>query len=261
MAIILSGTELSKTIEQEQLKRVSELKARGIHPGLAVVLVGQDQGSQIYVRNKGLACERLGIHSKTIRLPGDISQEMLEETILALNDDPMISGILVQLPLPKHLDEGTALSRIAPRKDVDGFHLVNAGSLFTGQTGVIPCTPKGIMYMLRHAGLGLKGMQAVVVGRSNIVGKPVAMLLLNEHCTVTICHSRTRDLADHTRKADVLIAAIGRPKFITADMVKPGAAVIDVGINRVDGKVVGMWTLRKSKSLGGSHRFPEVSAR
>ena len=239
MAVVLSGKELSQALTQEQKLRVDELKQQGIYPGLAVVLVGEDPASQIYVRNKGIACETIGIYSRTIGLAPDCSQETLEKTIEELNADPKISGILVQLPLPKHLDEEKALKTIKPEKDVDGFHLLNAGKLFTGQEGVIPCTPKGIMYMLKHAGIELKGKEAVVIGRSNIVGKPAAMLLLREHCTVTICHSRTQNIREHTKRADILVAAIGKPRFVTADMVKPGAAVIDVGINRVDGKVVG----------------------
>jgi methylenetetrahydrofolate dehydrogenase (NADP+)/methenyltetrahydrofolate cyclohydrolase len=239
MAVILSGKALSEKLTQEQKKRVEELKAQGIHPGLAVVLVGEDPASQIYVRNKGIACETIGIYSETIRLPDETSQELLEETIDRLNRDKKINGILVQLPLPKHLDEDAALAKILPEKDVDGFHLINAGKLFTGQEGVVPCTPKGILYMLKEAGIELKGKEAVVIGRSNIVGKPAAMLLLQEHCTVTICHSRTQNLKEHARRADILVAAIGKPRFVTADMVKPGAAVMDVGINRVDGKVVG----------------------
>ena len=239
MAVILSGNELSQRLTGEQTERVKALKAQGIHPGLAVVLVGEDPASQIYVRNKGIACEAIGIHSQTIRLPEDADQAQLEDTIQRLNEDKKISGILVQLPLPKGLDEDAALAKILPEKDVDGFHLINAGKLFTGQETVVPCTPKGILYMLKEAGIPLEGKEAVIVGRSNIVGKPAAMLLLGENCTVTLCHSRTRNLAEHTRRADILVAAIGKPRFITADMVKPGAAVMDVGINRVDGKVVG----------------------
>ena len=239
MAVILSGKELSDKLTQEQKARVEELKKQGIHPGLAVVLVGEDPASHIYVRNKGIACETIGIHSETVRLPAETSQEQLEDTIDQLNRDRKISGILVQLPLPKHLNEEAALAKILPEKDVDGFHLMNAGKLFTGQEGVVPCTPKGILYMLKEAGIDLVGKEAVVIGRSNIVGKPIAMLLLQEHCTVTLCHSRTKDLKEHCRRADVLVAAIGKPRFVTADMLKPGAAVMDVGINRVDGKVVG----------------------
>ncbi len=239
MADILSGKALAQQLEQEQAGRVIAMKEQGIYPGLAVVLVGEDPASQIYVRNKGIACEAIGVYSKTIRLAGDCSQAELENTIVELNEDDKINGILVQLPLPGHLDEDAALKKIKPEKDVDGFHLINAGKMFTGQSGVIPCTPKGILYMLKQAGIDLKGKEAVIIGRSNIVGKPVAMLLLNEHCTVTICHSRTRDLINHARRADILVAAIGKPRFVTADMVKPGAVVIDVGINRIDGKVVG----------------------
>lgn len=239
MAILLSGKELSDKLILQQQQRVVELAERGIRPGLAVILVGEDAASQIYVRNKGIACDTIGMYSRTIRLAGDCTQKELETTIDGLNNDDHIHGILVQLPLPRHLNEKEALARILPEKDVDGFHLINAGKLFTGQDGVIPCTPKGVLYMLRHAGIDLKGKEAVIIGRSNIVGKPAAMLLLAEHCTVTVCHSRTLNLAEHTRRADILVAAIGKAKFITADMVKPGAVVIDVGINRVDGKVVG----------------------
>ena len=239
MAKILSGKEMSEQLIQEQAVRVAQLHEQGIFPGLAVVLVGEDPASQIYVRNKGIACEKIGIHSQTIRMAEDCSQEELLDTIQKLNNDPKISGILVQLPLPKHLNEEEVLSTILPEKDVDGFHLMNVGKLSTGQTGVVPCTPKGVLYMLKQAGIDLKGKEAVIIGRSNIVGKPAATLLLNEHCTVTICHSRTQNLAEHTRRADILVAAIGKPNFVTADMVKPGAVVIDVGINRLDGKVVG----------------------
>ena len=239
MAIILSGKDLSAELTSQQKERAAELAQQGIYPGLAVVLVGEDSASQIYVRNKGIACETIGIYSKTIRLPFDCSQEELETTINELNLDKKISGILVQLPLHKHLDEEAALACILPEKDVDGFHLTNAGKLFTNQQGVIPCTPKGMLHMLKHAGIDLMGKEAVIIGRSNIVGKPAAMLLLNEHCTVTVCHSKTINLSEHTRRADILVAAIGKANFVTADMVKPGAVVIDVGINRVDGKVVG----------------------
>ena len=239
MAIILSGKAMSEALTADQAKRVKEMKEKGLVPGLAVVLVGEDPASQVYVRNKGLACEAVGIYSRTVRLPAETAEEELLNTIDELNTDGQIHGILVQLPLPKHLNEAKVLARILPEKDVDGFHISNAGKLFTSQDGVVACTPKGILYMLKEAGVPLEGKEAVVIGRSNIVGKPVAMLLLQENCTVTICHSRTQDLAAYCRRADVLVAAIGKPKFVTRDMVKPGAAVIDVGINRVDGKVVG----------------------
>ena len=239
MAILLDGKAMAAELMDSLKERVGALHARGRSVGLAVILVGDDPASQIYVRNKGKACEALGIDSQTLRLPKDTPQEALEALIDRLNADDRIDGILVQLPLPRHLNEAAALARILPEKDVDGFHIDNAGKLMTGQSGVVPCTPKGILYMLKKAGVPLAGKEAVVIGRSNIVGKPVAMLLLQENCTVTICHSRTQDLKAHTRRADILVAAVGKPHFVTADMVKPGAAVIDVGINRVEGKVVG----------------------
>lgn len=239
MAQLLDGKIMAAAVMEELKIRVDALKAKGVIPGLAVILVGEDPASQVYVRNKGLACEQLGMTSETIRLPGDTTQETLEQIIDDLNRDDRFNGILVQLPLPRHLDETAALAKILPEKDVDGFHIENAGKLFTGQDGVVACTPKGIMYMLEKAGVPLTGKNAVVIGRSNIVGKPIAMLLLDANCTVTICHSRTQNLKEHTRNADVLVAAVGRPRFVTADMVKEGAAVIDVGINRVDGKLCG----------------------
>lgn len=238
-AQLLDGKTMSNELREKLALRVDNLKARGVTPGLAVILVGEDPASQIYVKNKGLGCAQVGMHSVTIRLPETTTQQELETQIDQLNGDSSIHGILVQLPLPAGLDEAAALARIAPEKDVDGFHVVNAGKLFTGQKGVVACTPKGAMEMIRRTGIDLSGKEAVVVGRSNIVGKPMAMLLLQQNATVTMCHSRTQHLAEHTRQADVLVAAVGKPRFITADMVKPGAIVIDVGINRVDGKVVG----------------------
>ncbi|MBR4081851.1 MAG: bifunctional methylenetetrahydrofolate dehydrogenase/methenyltetrahydrofolate cyclohydrolase FolD [Clostridia bacterium] len=250
-AHLLDGKIMSDEIKARIAQRVEALKAKGIHPGLAVILVGEDPASQIYVRNKGIACEKTGIYSETIRMPETTTQQALEDEIRRLNADPRIHGILVQLPLPRGLDEAAALATIIPEKDVDGFHVVNAGRLFTGQSGVVACTPKGALEMIRRTGVNLSGKEAVVVGRSNIVGKPMAMLLLNENCTVTMCHSRTKDLASHTRRADVLVAAVGKAKFITADMVKPGAIVIDVGINRVDGKVVGDVDFDAVKEVAG----------
>lgn len=238
-AQMLDGKVMSAELREELALRVQRLKGKGVTPGLAVILVGDDPASQIYVKNKELGCQQVGIYSVTIRLPETASQAELEAQIDKLNADASIHGILVQLPLPQGLDEAAALARILPEKDVDGFHLLNAGKLFTGQQGVVACTPKGAMEMLHRTGIDLSGKEAVVVGRSNIVGKPMAMLLLQENATVTICHSRTANLAEHIRRADVLVAAVGKPRFITADMVKPGAIVIDVGINRVDGKVVG----------------------
>ena len=239
-ARIIDGKEIAREVRAEVKARAHAFReAYGETPALAVVLVGEDPASQIYVRNKERACQELSLHSETIRLSADTTQAALEAQIDRLNADPRIHGILVQLPLPAGLDEEAALARILPEKDVDGFHAVNAGKLMTGAEGVIPCTPKGILYMLKASGVPLAGKEAVVIGRSNIVGKPVAMLLLRENCTVTICHSRTENLPAVTRRGDILIAAVGKAGFVTADMVKPGAAVVDVGINRVDGKVVG----------------------
>ena len=239
-AQLLDGKLMSDELRVRIAERVAALKAKGVTPGLAVILVGEDPASQIYVRNKEKGCEQVGMHSVAIRLPAETTQDELENHIRALNADAAIHGILVQLPLPKHLDEAAALAVIVPEKDVDGFHVQNAGKLMSGLPGVVACTPKGAMEMIRRTGVDLSGKEAVVVGRSNIVGKPMAMLLLQANCTVTMCHSRTADLAAHTRRADVLVAAVGKAKFITADMVKPGAIVIDVGINRnAEGKVVG----------------------
>ncbi|MBR3106222.1 MAG: bifunctional methylenetetrahydrofolate dehydrogenase/methenyltetrahydrofolate cyclohydrolase FolD [Clostridia bacterium] len=251
MAVLLDGKALSEQRMEELKARVAALKEKGRTVGLSVILVGENPASQVYVRNKGKACEALGIRGDTILLPERASQEELEALINKLNQDDSVDGILVQLPLPKHLDEAKALRLIAPEKDVDGFHIENAGKLFTGQEGVVACTPKGILAMLKAWNVPLSGKEAVVIGRSNIVGKPVAMLLLNENCTVTICHSRTADLAAHTRRADILVAAVGRPRFVTADMVKPGAAVVDVGINRVDGKVVGDVDFESVEKIAG----------
>ena len=238
-AEILDGKVMSEKLRAEIAERVAGLKAKGVTPGLAVILVGNDPASEIYVRNKGKGCEETGMYSRTIQLPEETTQEELDSEIEKLNADPAIHGILVQLPLPKHLDEQAALAKILPEKDVDGFHLINAGHMLTGTEGVIACTPRGALYMIKSTGIDLNGKEAVVIGRSNIVGKPMAMLLLRENCTVTICHSRTKNLAEHTRRADILVAAVGKAGFVTADMVKDGAIVIDVGINRVDGKVCG----------------------
>ena len=250
-AQLLDGKAMSEELRADIARKVAALKERGVTPGLAVILVGDDPASQIYVRTKGIGCEKTGMHSVTIRMPENTTQQALEEQIRALNADPAIHGILVQLPLPPHLDEAAALAAIAPEKDVDGFHVQNAGRLLCGLPGVVACTPKGAMEMIRRTGVSLSGKEAVVVGRSNIVGKPMAMLLLQANCTVTMCHSRTADLASHTRRADILVAAVGKPGFITADMVKPGAIVIDVGINRVDGRVVGDVDFEHVKDVAG----------
>ena len=250
-AKILDGKVLSAEIREQVSRRVEALKQRGVTPGLAVILVGDDPASEIYVRNKGKGCEETGMLSRTVKMDASVTQEALEAEIDRLNADPAIHGILVQLPLPRHLDEQAALAKILPEKDVDGFHLINAGRLMTGSEGVIPCTPKGALYMIKSTGEELSGKEAVVIGRSNIVGKPMAMLLMRENCTVTVCHSRTKNLAEHTRRADILVAAVGKAGFVTADMVKPGAIVIDVGINRVDGKVCGDVDFENVKEKAG----------
>ena len=240
MGNIIDGKGIAAEIRAELKGRAAALRERGIAPCLAVVLAGDDPASLIYVRNKKRACEEIGILSREVTLPGDIEEDALIAEIQALNKDETVDAMLVQLPLPRHIDERRVLAEVAPEKDADGFHVVNAGLLFSGQKSVLPCTPAGCMELLRRAGTAFRGRHAVVVGRSNIVGKPMAILLLNEHATVTVCHSRTKDLADFTRSADILVAAVGRAGLITGDMLKPGAAVIDVGMNRLpDGKVVG----------------------
>ena len=238
-AKLLDGAAMALEVEKELKQRVEALRERGVVPGLCVILVGSDPASQTYVANKEKACARLGIHSQTLRMGAETTQAELEAAIERANEDEAIHGILVQLPLPAHLDEHRALALIRPEKDVDGFHAVNMGRLARGEDCVVACTPKGALHMLKAAGVPIAGKNAVVIGRSNIVGKPMALLLLQENATVTICHSRTENLAEYTRRADILVAAVGKPRFVTADMVKEGAAVLDVGINRVDGKLCG----------------------
>ncbi|AHV93007.1 bifunctional methylenetetrahydrofolate dehydrogenase/methenyltetrahydrofolate cyclohydrolase FolD [Bordetella holmesii] len=239
-ARIIDGVALSQRIREEVAQRVAALSAKGVRPGLAVVLVGEDPASHVYVRNKVAACEKAGLHSVKEQYPADLSEADLLARIDALNRDPAIHGILVQLPLPAHLDAHKVIEAIAPEKDVDGFHISNAGLLMTGQPLIRPCTPYGVMKMLEAEGVNLRGAEAVVVGASNIVGKPMAMLLLAAGATVTLCNSKTRDLGAQTRRADVLVVATGRARMITGDMVKPGVVVIDVGINRgSDGKLCG----------------------
>ena len=238
-AKILDGAAMALEVEKELKQRVEALRERGVVPGLCVILVGSDPASQTYVANKEKACARLGIHSRTVRMGEETTQAELEAEIEKANHDESIHGILVQLPLPAGLDEHQALALIRPEKDVDGFHAVNMGRLARGEDCVVACTPKGALHMLKAAGVPIAGKNAVVIGRSNIVGKPMALLLLQENATVTICHSRTENLAEYTRRADILVAAVGKPRFVTADMVKEGAAVLDVGINRVDGKLCG----------------------
>lgn len=235
MARILSGKEFAARIKEDAARGVAELKAAGVLPRLAVIIVGSDPASEVYVRNKQRTCEELGIRSDHIALPAETSKEELLACIEELNVDPEVHGILVQLPLPAQIaeDEEEILSHIDPRKDVDGFHPVNVGHLVLGAPGLRPCTPAGCIRMLDYAGIPLEGAHAVIIGRSNIVGKPMAHLLLERNATVTICHSRTQNLAAIARTADILVAAVGRPHFVTADMVKEGATVIDVGINRI----------------------------
>ena len=253
MATILNGKQVAAEIRAELKVRAEALRKDGVVPCLAVLLAGDDPASKIYVRNKKRACEEIGIESRELLFPENVTEEELIAQIRALNEDAAVDAMLVQLPLPKHIDEARVLAEIAPEKDADGFHVVNAGRLFTGQTSVLPCTPAGCMELLRRANVEFSGKHAVVVGRSNIVGKPMAMLLLNEHCTVTICHSRTRDLARFTRDADILVAAVGRPGMITGDMIKPGAAVIDVGINRLDnGKLMGDVDFESAEPVAGA---------
>lgn len=242
----IDGVALSRMLREKAQTEVQSLKRQGIQPGLAVILVGDDPASQVYVRNKVKACEETGMHSVLERYDASMSESELLLRIQALNDDPNIDGILVQLPLPAHINAHRVIETISPRKDVDGFHVSSAGALMVGQPGFWPCTPHGCIKMLETIyakegqPLDLKGMHAVVVGRSNIVGKPMAMMLLQFNATVTICHSGTRDLGAQTRQADILIAAVGKRNLITADMVKPGAVVIDVGMNRNEaGKLCG----------------------
>ena len=232
-ARIIDGNALSAQVRGEIAQRAAALAARGVQPCLAVILVGGDPASAVYVRNKVAACEKAGIRSLRFDYPEDATQAEVMAKLAELNADPAVHGILVQLPLPPQLDESAVLEAIDIRKDVDGFHAENVGRLSQNRDAFIPCTPHGVMKMLQVAGVPVQGAEAVVIGRSNIVGKPMATLLTNAGATVTVCHSRTRDLAFHTRRADILVAAIGKPRFVTADMIKPGATVIDVGINRL----------------------------
>ena len=251
-ARIMDGKALSQEVRAEWKLRVDALKARGITPGLAVIIVGEDAASKVYVANKVKACAELGLHSEHITLPADTPEATLLAKITALNVDSRIHGILVQLPVPKHIDSSKVLKAISPNKDVDGFHPMNVGALVTGNTGFPPCTPNGAMQLLKKYGIAIEGKHAVVVGRSNIVGKPMALMLLHKNATVTICTSRTENLAKYTRDADILVVATGKAKMISGDMVKPGAAVIDVGINRLpDGKLCGDVDFDSAKEVAG----------
>ncbi|MDI9506724.1 MAG: bifunctional methylenetetrahydrofolate dehydrogenase/methenyltetrahydrofolate cyclohydrolase FolD [Clostridiales bacterium] len=248
-AVLMDGKALAERIKETLRERVDGMT---IKPGLTVILAGEDPASKVYVRNKERACETVGIRSRVIRLPDAVSQEELLAHIDAANRDEAVHGILVQLPLPRHIDGAVVLKAIDPKKDVDGFHVENAGALLSGAPGIAPCTPSGIMELLKDSGVPLEGAHAVVVGRSNIVGKPVALLLLQANCTVTLCHSKTRDLAAVTRQADILVAAVGRPRFITRDMVKNGAAVVDVGVNRcADGSLCGDVDFEQVREVAG----------
>jgi methylenetetrahydrofolate dehydrogenase (NADP+)/methenyltetrahydrofolate cyclohydrolase len=239
-AQLIDGTALSKKLRTDVAARAAALTARGHQPGLAVVLVGDNPASEVYVRNKVKACQDNGLHSVFDRFPASLAEADLLAHIDALNRNPAIHGILVQLPLPAHIDSHKVIEAIAPEKDVDGFHVANAGALLTGKPLFRPCTPYGVMKMFEEYAIDLKGANAVVIGRSNIVGKPMALLLLEAGATVTICHSKTRDLAAHTKNADVVVAAVGKRNVLTAAMVKPGATVIDVGMNRDEaGKLCG----------------------
>ncbi len=237
---IIDGKLVSAKIKEEVRLEVEELKAKGVNTGLAVVIVGDDPASKVYVRNKKLACEACGIYSREYALSGDTTQEELLDLISQLNEDKQINGILVQLPLPKGLDEEKVIAHISPLKDVDAFHAENVGKIMIGNYNFLPCTPSGVMELIKSTGIEISGKNCVVIGRSNIVGKPMSMLLLHQNGTVTICHSKTKDLKAVCASADILVAAVGRSKFVDADMVKEGAVVIDVGINRDEnGKLCG----------------------
>lgn len=247
------GKEVSARIKGELKIEVEKLKEQGINPGLAVIIVGEDPASQVYVRNKERACEECGIYSEKYALPEETTQEELLKLIDELNNKESISGILVQLPVPKHIDEKAVINAIAPNKDVDAFHPVNVGKIMVGDYDFVPCTPAGVMELIKESGIDVNGKECVVVGRSNIVGKPQAMLLLHQNGTVTICHSRTKDLAEKTKKADILVAAVGIPNFIKGDMIKEGAVVIDVGINRIaPKKLVGDVEFESAEKVAGA---------
>ncbi|MGB8338180.1 MAG: bifunctional methylenetetrahydrofolate dehydrogenase/methenyltetrahydrofolate cyclohydrolase FolD [Burkholderiales bacterium] len=251
-AKIIDGVAISKKLRTDYANRVAQLKAKGITPGLAVVIVGHNPASQVYVRNKHKACQDIGMHSEVHELSEHATEAMLLQFVEGLNNNPAIHGILVQLPLPSHIDEQKILELIKPEKDVDGFHPYNVGRLMIGEPTLRSCTPYGVMKMFEYENIKLEGKEAVVVGRSNIVGKPMALMLMAEGATVTICHSKTRDLAAHTRRADIVVAAVGKLNMLRADMVKPGAVVIDVGMNRTpEGKLAGDVDYANVKEVAG----------
>lgn len=240
MGKIISGKEVSAQVKEQVRLENEQLKSKGIETGLAVVIVGDDPASRVYVNNKKKACDVVGFNSYEYALPTETTQQELLDLINVLNNDIKVNGILVQLPLPKHIDETTIINAISPIKDVDAFHPINVGKIMVGDYAFLPCTPAGVMELIKSTGVDINGKNCVVIGRSNIVGKPMAMLLLHSNGTVTICHSRTKNLADICSKADILVASVGKPNFVTADMVKDGAIVIDVGINRLEnGKLCG----------------------
>ncbi len=251
-AQIINGKEIAAQIRSELKERVTALTDQGRTPGLAVVLVGDNPASQVYVRQKKKACQEIGIYSEEHRLPASITQEELIALIDRLNADPKIHGILVQLPLPDGLDENEVIERIDPKKDVDGFHPINVGRLAIGLKAYVPCTPAGVLELVKRTGTSISGKKVVVLGRSNIVGKPAARLFLKENATVTVCHSRTENIDEECRQADILVVAVGHPQLVKKDWVKPGAVVIDVGINRVDGKLVGDVDFEEVKEVAGA---------
>lgn len=252
MAIIIDGKAVSAKVKAEVAKDVAALNGQGISVGLAVVIVGDDPASRVYVNNKKKACQAVGIYSEEYALPASTSQEELLKLVEKLNQDPKIHGILVQSPLPKGLDEAALVETIDPKKDVDAFHAYNVGKIMQGKYSFLPCTPAGVMELLRSAGVEVCGKRCVVIGRSDIVGKPMAMLLLHQNGTVTICHSKTRNLKDICREADILVSAVGKAGFVTSDMIKPGAAVIDVGMNRnQEGKLCGDVVFDQAEKVAG----------
>lgn len=253
MATIIDGKAVAAKVKAEVAKEVEILKQNGITPGLAVVIVGDDPASRIYVNNKKKACAEVGIYSEEYALGADTTEEELLQLVQKLNNDPKINGILVQSPVPKHIDEHKIVETISPDKDVDAFHAVNVGKIMIGDFEFLPCTPAGCIELIKSAGVSIEGKNCVVVGRSNIVGKPMAMLLLHQNGTVTICHSRTKNLADICKNADILVAAVGKAKMITADMIKPGACVIDVGMNRDENsKLCGDVDFEAAKEIAGA---------
>jgi len=248
----VDGKLVSQVLREKMKLRVEELAKRDIQPGLAVILLGDDAASQVYVRNKVAACQAIGVQSRVYRLAANTSEQKVLEALKLLNNDSEINGILVQLPLPKHIDEDKILEIISPQKDVDGFHKINVGAMVTGHARFYPCTPHGVMKLLEYYGIAIEGRHAVVVGRSNIVGKPMALMLLEKGATVSICNSKTPDLASFTSQADIVVVAVGKPKVLSGDMIKPGATVIDVGINRLpDGSLAGDVDFESVREVAG----------